>query len=117
MYHKQLESWKESIKLVTQTYKITSTFPKEEMFGLTNQIRRAAVSIPSNIAEGCARGSKSETSRFIDIALGSLAELDTQMIIAKNLGYLKSDEIFTQISKTSAIISGMKKYLKTATKF
>lgn len=112
MYHKDLEAWKESIRYVTKIYLITNKFPKEEMYGLTNQIRRSAISIPSNIAEGCARNSSKETSRFLDIALGSIAELETQLIISQNLGYLNnSDELLQDINKISALTLGLKKYL------
>jgi len=111
MYHKDLEAWKQSINLVIHIYEITSKYPKEELYGLVSQIRRAAVSIPSNLAEGSARSSKSETLRFIDFALGSIAELDTQMIISQRLGYLNSEDVFDEIKKVNALISGMKKYL------
>lgn len=81
MTHKNLEAWKESINLVVDIYKITQQFPKDELYGLTNQIRRSAVSIPSNIAEGCARQTPKETAQFLHISLGSVAELETQLII------------------------------------
>ncbi len=112
MHHKDLESWKQAINLVTHVYEITKTFPQEELYSLVSQIRRSAISIPSNIAEGCARTSNADTLRFIDIALGSIAELDTQMLIAQNLGYLKDKTIFEEINKTSAMVSGIKKFLK-----
>ncbi len=83
--HKDLDVWKRSVELVTTVYYLTSEFPKEEIFGLTNQIRRASVSIPSNIAEGAARNSDKEFIRFLYISLGSNQELDTQMLIARNL--------------------------------
>lgn len=112
MYHKDLEAWKEAIKYVTEIYLITNKFPKSELFGLTNQIRRCVVSIPSNIAEGCARYSPKETSRFLDISLGSIAELETQLIISQNLGYLDNlDELLEELNKISALTSGLKKYL------
>lgn len=112
MYHKDLEAWKESIKYVTAIYSITNKFPKSELFGLTNQIRKCVISIPSNIAEGCARYSSKETSRFLDIALGSIAELETQLIISQNLGYLNNlDELLIELNKISALTSGLKKYL------
>ena len=113
MYHKDLEAWKKSIDLVIKVYSSTQGFPPEEKYGLTNQIRRAAVSIPSNIAEGCARGSDKETLRFIDIALGSLAELETQLIIAETLDYLKQEDLYSDINLVAAMISGLKKYLNT----
>ncbi len=111
MYHKDLEAWKKSIELVTKVYSETKDFPQEEKYGLTNQIRRSAVSIPSNIAEGCARSSDKENARFIDIALGSLAELETQLIIAKNLNYIKQTSLYNDINTVSALIIGLKKYL------
>jgi four helix bundle protein len=88
--HKDLDIWKLGIQLVTEIYKSTGCFPKEELYGLTSQMRRCAVSIPSNIAEGAARKSKREFLRSLYIALGSASELETQIIIAFNLGYLKS---------------------------
>ena len=111
MYHKDLEAWKKSIELVTKVYSETKNFPQEEKYGLTNQIRRSAVSIPSNIAEGCARSSDKESVRFIDIALGSLAELETQLIIAENLNYIEQTSLYNDINEVSALISGLKKYL------
>jgi four helix bundle protein len=86
--HKDLEVWKVSVDFVTELYILTNSFPKSELFGLTSQIRRAAVSIPSNIAEGAARKNTREFIQFLYIALGSLSEIDTQIIIAKNLKYL-----------------------------
>lgn len=111
MHHRNLEAWKESIKFVTEIYEITKTFPKEELWGLTSQIRRAAVSIPSNIAEGCGRTSSKETVRFMDITLGSIAEVETQLIIAKNLEYIDSNELIDKLSKINALVQGIKKYL------
>jgi len=116
MYHKDLEAWKEAIKYVTKIYLITNKFPKSEMFGLTNQIRRCVISIPSNIAEGCGRSSIKETARFLGISLGSIAELDTQLIISQNLGYLdNSDEVFEGLNRISALTSGLKKHLDKQT--
>ena len=87
---RDLEIWKRGIDLVKSIYEITKAFPNLECYGLTSQIRRAAVSIPSNIAEGHIRGHKAEFRQFLFIALGSLAELETQVIIAHELGYLES---------------------------
>lgn len=87
--HLDLNVWKESIKLVKEIYIITKCFPKEELYGLTNQIRRAVVSVPSNIAEGAARKSNKEFSQFLSISLGSLAEVETQLIISKELDYIQ----------------------------
>jgi four helix bundle protein len=86
--HKDLEIWQEGIKLVTKIYKLTKDFPDEELYGLTSQMRRAAVSYPSNISEGAARNSNNEYIRFLYIALGSLSELETQIIISEKLNYI-----------------------------
>ena len=103
MYYKELEVWKEAIKLVTYVYKITENYPKSEQFGIISQIRRSVISIPSNISEGVVKHSDKETLRFLDIALGSVAELDTQMI-----------EI--QISKVNALLNGLINYYNKQTK-
>lgn len=99
--HKDLDVWKEAVMLVKKIYELTSVFPKEEIYGLTSQIRRAVVSIPSNIAEGAARNSTKEFIQFLYIALGSCAELDTQLIIAKELGYINEDQslLFEELEK------------------
>jgi four helix bundle protein len=86
--YKSLLIWKKSMELVKKVYELTNTFPEIEKFGLFYQTRRAAISIPSNIAEGQARNSTKEFIRFLSIAKGSLAELDTQIIIAKELNYI-----------------------------
>ena len=86
--HKDLKIWQLSILFVRDIYSITSSFPIEERFGLTNQMRRAAVSIPSNIAEGAGRNGKKEWIRFLHIALGSISELETQLEIAKVLEFM-----------------------------
>lgn len=88
MTHKDLDVYKLSLDFVTDIYKVSDSFPKSEGFGLTSQIRRAAVSIPSNIAEGSGRNSTKEFIRFINISSGSLAEVETQLEIARRLGYI-----------------------------
>ena len=87
MYYKELEVWKEAIDLVTSVYKVTENYPKTEVYGIVNQVRRCAISVPSNISEGVVKHSDKETLRFLDIALGSLAELGNNagMIGAANL--------------------------------
>lgn len=90
--HKDLDVWRKSIDFVTRVYEVTNGFPKSELYGLTSQLRRAAVSIPSNIAEGASRKSKTEFKQFLDIALSSGAEIETQIIIAFNLKYLEAAE-------------------------
>ena len=88
--HRDLAAWREAMRLVETVYLETKAFPKVEAFGLTNQIRRAAVSIPSNIAEGAARNSPRELLQHLGIACGSLSELETQLELALRLGYLDS---------------------------
>jgi len=91
--HHDLDVWKKSIKLVTEIYKLTESYPKSEIYGLTSQIRRSAVSIPSNIAEGAARSSTKEFSQFLSIALGSVSELETQLIVSNNLGFMENNNL------------------------
>jgi len=95
--HKKLDVWKKAIDLVQEIYDLTKIFPKNEDYSLTNQMRRAAVSVPSNISEGAARQTKKEFIQFLHMAQGSLSELDTQMEIAIRLGYLKEDR-FSEVS-------------------
>ena len=85
--HEGLEVWRDAMDLVEAVYRMTSSFPDSERFGLTSQMRRAAVSVPSNIAEGAARRSRADYLRFLGIARGSLSELDTQIQIADRLGF------------------------------
>jgi four helix bundle protein len=87
--HRKLEVWQRGVALTTQIYTLTGRFPPEERYGLSSQMRRAAVSIPSNLAEGAARGTK-EFAQFILIAIGSVSELDTQLEIAFRLGYVSN---------------------------
>ncbi|MBF0598339.1 four helix bundle protein [Faecalibacter rhinopitheci] len=114
--HKDLNVWKNSVDLVTNIYKETQSFPKEELYGLTSQIRRSAVSIPSNIAEGAARHSNKEYIQFLYIALGSLAELETQLIIAYNLNYLresKYSEFILILNEIGKLLNGLINYRKS----
>lgn len=100
---------------VTKLYKSTQSFPKEEMFGLTSQIRRCSVSIPSNIAEGYGRNSDAELARFMNIAMGSLFELQTQLEIAYNIGYLHQENYITLYQDTrelEAMMASLTKKLK-----
>lgn len=91
--HKKLVVWQKSIDLVSEIYTLTAEFPSTELFGITGQLRRSAVSIPSNIAEGSARSSNSERRRFLEIARSSLVELDTQLEIALNLQLCSEDDV------------------------
>jgi len=98
--------WQKSVELVTMIYSITKSFPKDELYGLTNQIRRASVSIPSNLAEGFGRNSKKEFKHFLQITIGSLFELQTQLEISKNLKFLPKME-FEAIYKMTREIEAM----------
>jgi len=112
--HKDLDVWKEAMNLAKQAYFITSNFPKEEIYGLTSQIRRAAVSIPSNIAEGAARNSHKEFIQFLYIALGSVAELETQLLLARELGLVKDItlNITDSIERQRKLLLGLIRALK-----
>ena len=112
--HHRLEAWKLSRTLVTEIYKLTKSFPKEEVFGLSEQIRRSAVSIPSNIAEGAARSGSKEFAQFLSIARGSSSELETQMLIAADLGYIKeNDPIFALLNRVSRLLTGLHKTIRS----
>ena len=102
--HKDLKVWQESMTLVIKIYKVSENFPKHEVYGLSSQIRRAAVSIPSNIAEGAGRKGGKEFARFLYIALGSLSEVETQLEISKRLDYIKNIE---EINKSIYFIRNM----------
>ena len=93
-----LNAWKEGHKLVLEVYKVTQKFPKEEIFGLTNQLRRAGVSFTSNIAEGFSRNSYKEKVQFYSMSLGSLTEIQNQLLIAKDISYITKDE-FNKIAE------------------
>lgn len=111
-----LNAWKIGHKLVLSIYKITNSFPKEEQFGLTNQIRRAIVSVTSNIAEGFSRNSYKEKVQFYSMALGSLTEVQNQLIIAVDLNYIKKDDFMLlseQTITTSKLLNGLIKKSRT----
>lgn len=91
--HKNLDVWKKSIELVKKIYELTKSFPKSEFYGLTNQMRRAAISIPANISEGAARQTKKEFIQFLHVSQGSLSELDTHLEISKDLAYLREADL------------------------
>lgn len=114
--YKDLLIWKKGIVIVVKVYQLTKAFPSEELYALTNQIKRASVSIPSNIAEGYGRNTDKSFSHFIDISRGSLCELETQLIIAKELGFIVNfelyNEIFELIIEESKMINAFSKSLK-----
>lgn len=112
---KELLVWQKSIDFVTEMYKVSETFPKGEIYGLTSQIRRASVSIPSNIAEGNSRRSKPDYLQFLKIARGSCAELETQLIISKNLNFLTEADYIklnSDIIEISKMLNGLINALK-----
>ncbi len=112
--YKTLKVWSTSIDLTAKVYLATNSFPKSELFGITSQINRCAVSIPSNIAEGAGRNSEKEFDHFLSIALGSSFELETQLIISKDLGFLNQEsyaKLMEDLEPIQKMIYGLKKKL------
>jgi four helix bundle protein len=101
--YRELEIWREAMEVCEEIYRITDEFPKKEQFTLTSQMRRASISIPSNIAEGFVRKHAKEFRRFLSISLGSLAELDTQILLSVQLGYLRKNEAEDLLMKTEIL--------------
>lgn len=111
---RDLKVWNLAVDMTTLVYAVTAGFPKSEIFGLSSQMRRAAVSIPSNIAEGSARGTKKDFKQFVSIARGSNCELQTQLLIAARLGFAQQqqvDEIQLALNEIGQMLSGLSKYL------
>ena len=111
--HRTLKVWKDSRALVVRIYRATSHFPQEEMFGLTRQMRRAAVSIPNNIAEGHGRWTRRDCKNFIYIARGSAFELDTQLYLAEDLGWLtaeEADSLRDSVGEIARMLNGLVRY-------
>ena len=112
--HHELDAWKVAIELVKEVYALSTSFPPHEAFGLTAQLRRSAISIPSNIAEGSARLTDREFVHFLGIARGSLSELETQLTIATELGYLVAVRIPQQLlDRLFALLSGLINHLRS----
>ena len=114
--HEKLDVWKMSMEMVTSIYEITKTFPSDERFGLVSQIRRAGVSVPANIAEGAARQSDKEFCQFLSIAQGSASELETELLIAKNLGYMSCQDyerIYEEINVIARMLIGLSKTVRS----
>ena len=110
--YRDLEVWQRSMRLAKRVYQATQKFPSDERFGLTNQLRRASVSVPSNLAEGHARFGPGEFSRFISIAMGSVAEIETQILLSTDLGYLTvelSREILEDLETIGKMLRGLAK--------
>lgn len=113
--HKDLDVWKKSIDFVTKIYSLTKGFPKEEMYGIIGQLRRASVSIPSNIAEGSGRRGKQEFKQFLYIALASASEIDTQLIISLNLQYIDEanyEKLNSELETISKMLQGLIKSIE-----
>lgn len=113
----KLETWHESINFADLVYQLTRNFPSEERFGLTNQMRRAAVSISSNIAEGCSRSSRADFARFVEIATGSVFEVVSQATIGRNQGFLSEEnyqKLYQAAEKQSRMLSGLRHSLVSA---
>lgn len=107
---RELVVWQKAMELVTEVYRVSRAFPKEEMYGLTSQLRRAAVSIPSNIAEGQARPNRGEFLQALGYAKGSLAELETQVLVAQNLGYLAppvANQLLERLAEVARLLNGL----------
>ena len=108
--------WKDSIDLVTKVYNLTKHLPAEEMYSLTKQIKRSAISIPSNFAEGCSRESEKELKHYVEVSLGSAFELETQLIIADNLFCIKELDLYTEVldllNKIQAKLNAFRNRLK-----
>jgi len=116
MNYYELDVWKKGRSLVTQVYELTKDFPKDEIFGITAQVRRAAVSVPSNIAEGCGRNTSKDTLQFLFIARGSLYELETQILICYDQKFLSKehcDKIITEITECKKLLNGFINYYQT----
>src|SRR5271169_891932 len=108
--YQDLIAWQKGIALVAEVYRISSSFPREEIYGLTSQVRRAAVSVPSNIAEGQGRASSGEFIQFLCHARGSLYEVETQVMVANNLGYISAEQaevLIQRIGELGRILNGL----------
>jgi len=112
--YKDLIVWQKAVSLVTEIYRATASYPADERFGLTSQIRRAAVSIPSNIAEGQGRLTTGEFRQCLGYAKGSLLELETQLLISRNLGFLRdpANPLFEQLAEVGRLLNGLLNSLK-----
>ncbi len=113
---RELKVWQKAMDLVTDIYAITTIFPQHEQFGITSQIRRSSISIPSNIAEGFGRNSNNEFVRFLRIAIGSLFELQTQLEISKNLKFISTEEFNKMLLESTEIEKMIKALIKSINK-
>jgi len=115
--YKELLAWQQSMELVTSIYRATKLFPREEVYGLAGQLRRSAVSVPSNIAEGQGRATRGEFLQFLGHARGSLFEVETQLILAGELGYLPSSDVsqlLNKMTRVAQLLNGLISSLRTS---
>jgi len=110
---KDLEIWRLSRRFCSDIYETTTSFPETEKFGITNQLRRASVSVPSNIAEGCSRKSKNDFSRFLEIAIGSMYEIETQLLISNDLNFIQKNDLNYLLQNLDSIIKMTSKFKST----
>jgi four helix bundle protein len=114
--HEKLEVWKKSVDFVVEVYKLTDSFPNAEKFGLISQIRRASVSIPSNIAEGAARNSEKEFLQFLSISQGSTSEVATQILISFRLGFIDEKnylDLSAKLNEIGRMLTGLRNHLRS----
>ena len=112
--HRELIAWQEAVLLVEMIYRETAAFPREEMYGLSTQIRRSAVSVPSNIAEGTGRNTSKELVHFLGVANGSRSELDTQLVVAQRLGLIGADSpVFRQLERVGQLLTALRRSVQT----
>jgi four helix bundle protein len=112
---RQLKVWEKSHQLALAVYKVTAKFPKEELYGLTSQIRRASMSVPTNIAEGCGRNTDAEFARFLQIAMGSASETEYQLLLSHDLGFLTKaqyDQLNTDVTEIKRMLASLLKTLR-----
>ena len=117
--HKEMMIWQRSRAFVKEVYVATCAFPKEELYGLTSQLRRASVSIPANISEGAGRNSNPDFSRFLDVALGSAAEVETLLILSADLNFISQTEasrLIAELEEIQRMINGFNRYLRQGPK-
>jgi four helix bundle protein len=117
VHYRELIVWQKGVSLVTDVYRWTMNFPKSELYGLTSQIRRAAASVPANIAEGQGRRSRGEFKQFLGHARGSLYELETHILVARNLGYfseVESSQMFARVHEVGRLLNGLLRSLERA---
>jgi four helix bundle protein len=116
---RELQVWQRAHGLALSVYRVTASFPKEELYGLTSQIRRAASSITANLAEGCGRGGRSEIARFAQIARGSASELECHLLLARDLGHLSAPDyqrLYTSLAEVERMLTAFRQTLMTRAK-